>query len=51
MIVTDGDLSPEGLTIFRFDGKSYLAISNEVAPAGGSSNTTLYRLDPVLPQP
>jgi hypothetical protein len=45
MIVTDGDLSPEGLTAYRFRGKAYLAISNEVAPSGGTSNTTLYRID------
>ena len=51
MIVTDGDLSPEGLTAYRFRGQAYLAISNEVAPAGGTSNTTLYRLDRVLPKP
>ena len=52
MIVTDGDLSPEGLDIYRYRGQFYLAISNEVPPlTGGTSNTTLYRLDRVKPKP
>jgi hypothetical protein len=51
MIVTDGDLSPEGLAAYQYLGRFYLAISNEVAPAGGTSNTTLYLLERVLPKP
>ena len=31
MLVTDGDLAPEGLEAFEFNGKSYLAIANEVS--------------------
>jgi hypothetical protein len=42
MIVTPGDLSPEGLAAFAFRGDVYLAISNEVAAP--TSNTTLYRV-------
>ncbi|MES2502729.1 MAG: choice-of-anchor I family protein [Pseudomonadota bacterium] len=45
MIVTDGDLAPEGLEAFTINGKSYLAIANEV-----SNTTTLYSLAPV-PEP
>ena len=30
MIVTPGDLSPEGLAAFAFRGNFYLAIANEV---------------------
>lgn len=45
MIVTDGDLAPEGLEAFSFGGQSYLAIANEV-----SNTTTLYSLAPV-PEP
>ena len=47
MIVTTGDLSPEGLAAFTYHGISYLAIANEV-PAIGTTipNTTLYRIDP-----
>jgi len=45
MIVTPGDLSPEGLAAFAFRGDVYLAISNEVrAPSAPTSNTTLYRV-------
>lgn len=51
MIVTNDDLSPEGLATYHYRGRFYLAISNEVPPAGGTSNTTLYRLDRVLPKP
>lgn len=40
MIVTEGDVSPEGLTAYHYRGEFYLAIANEV-----SSTTTLYRLD------
>jgi DNA-binding beta-propeller fold protein YncE len=49
MIVTDGDLAPEGLAAFHYRGNFYLAIANEAAPAGGTSNTTLYQVDRVLP--
>ena len=45
MIVTDGDVAPEGLEAFEINGKSYLAIANEV-----SNTTTLYSLAPV-PEP
>jgi DNA-binding beta-propeller fold protein YncE len=46
MIVTPGDLSPEGLAVFAFRGGFYLAIANEV-PASGTTttHTTLYRVD------
>lgn len=40
MIVTEGDISPEGLAAFEYRGRHYLAIANEV-----SNTTTLYRLD------
>jgi DNA-binding beta-propeller fold protein YncE len=40
MIVTDGDVAPEGLVAYRHRGDSFLAIANEV-----SNTTTLYRLD------
>ncbi|MGE3510807.1 MAG: choice-of-anchor I family protein [Vicinamibacterales bacterium] len=45
MVVTDGDLAPEGLILFESKGRTYLAIANETAPAGGTSNTTLYVLE------
>lgn len=45
MLVTDGDLSPEGLFGFTMDGWHYLAIANEV-----SNTTSLYRLAEV-PEP
>lgn len=40
MIVTDGDISPEGLAAFHYRGEFYLAIANEV-----SNTTSLYRID------
>lgn len=40
MIVTDGDISPEGLSAYTYRGQHYLAIANEV-----SNTTTLYRLE------
>ena len=45
MIVTTGDLSPEGLAAYKYRGEYYLAIANEV-PASGTTtcHTTLYRL-------
>jgi DNA-binding beta-propeller fold protein YncE len=45
MLVTDGDIAPEGLEGFVMGGKHYLAISNEV-----SRTTTAYSLAPV-PEP
>ena len=46
LIVTPGDLSPEGLAAFAFRGNFYLAIANEVpAPGTTSTHTTLYRID------
>lgn len=45
MLVTDGDVAPEGLKAFEIAGISYLAIANEV-----SKTTTLYSLAPV-PEP
>ena len=40
MIVTDGDVAPEGVIAYRYKNEHYLAIANEV-----SSTTTLYRID------
>jgi len=45
MLVTEGDLSPEGLFGFTMDGWHYLALANEV-----SNTTSLYRLAEV-PEP
>jgi choice-of-anchor I-like protein len=46
MIVTPHDLSPEGLAAYKYRGKYYLAIANEViAPGETTAHTTLYRLD------
>jgi hypothetical protein len=46
MIVTDGDLSPEGLAAYHYRGNFYLAIANEVAaPGQATSHTTVYRID------
>jgi DNA-binding beta-propeller fold protein YncE len=46
MIVTDGDLSPEGLAAFKYRGNHYLAIANEVVATGKTTaNTTLYRIE------
>jgi len=43
MIVTPGDLSPEGLIAYKYRGNYYLAIANEVvAPGATTSHTTLY---------
>ncbi len=48
MIVTPGDLSPEGLAAFELRGNFYLAIANEVpAPGAATTHTTLYRVDRV----
>jgi hypothetical protein len=40
MIVTDGDVSPEGMAAYHHRGEFFLAIANEV-----SNTTTLYRID------
>ena len=49
MIVTPGDLSPEGLNAYKYRGNYYLLIANEIAAVGAtSSNTTLYLLDRAL---
>ena len=46
MIVTPGDLAPEGLAAYKFRGDVYLAIANEVQASGATStHTTLYRVD------
>jgi Choice-of-anchor I domain len=46
MIVTDGDLSPEGLAAYKYRGNHYLAIADEVvAPGQTTSNTTLYLIE------
>jgi DNA-binding beta-propeller fold protein YncE len=50
MIVTPGDLSPEGLSAFAFRGDFYLAIANEVRAVGAAgANTTLYRINTPRP--
>ena len=50
MIVTPGNLSPEGLAAFAYRGNFYLAIANEVPAIGATtSNTTLYRIDMARP--
>lgn len=46
MIVTPGDLSPEGLAAFKYRGDFYLAIANEVRASGAiATHTTLYLVD------
>ncbi len=40
MIVTDGDVSPEGLAAYHYRGEFFLAIANEV-----SRTTTLYKIE------
>ena len=48
MIVTPGDLAPEGLVVFSNRGRHYLAIANETVGNGAAgTHTTLYRLEPV----
>jgi hypothetical protein len=44
MILTQGDVSPEGLAAYQYRDEAYLAIANEV-----SNTTSLYRLDRVTP--
>jgi hypothetical protein len=46
MIVTDGDLSPEGIRAYKYQGRYYLAIPGEVPAAGQTTcHTTLYELE------
>jgi hypothetical protein len=46
MIVTAGDLSPEGLAAYKYRGNYYLAIANEVVASNQTtSNTTLYLIE------
>lgn len=46
MLVTDGDLAPEGLAAYNHQGKAYLAIANEAVAEGRTyTHTTVYRLD------
>jgi len=45
MIVTDGDLAPEGIEAFTFNGLTYLSVTNET-----SNTTSLYNLTAV-PEP
>lgn len=45
LLVSDGDISPEGLESFTIDGVSYIAFSNEV-----SNTTSVFALAPV-PEP
>jgi hypothetical protein len=45
LIVGAGDVSPEGLTTYRFGGKTYLAVANEV-----SGTTTAFAITAV-PEP
>lgn len=40
MIVTEGDVSPEGLAVYHYRGDFFLAIANEV-----SRTTTLYKIE------
>ena len=48
MIVTNGDLSPEGLAAYKYRGDHYLAIANEVVATGATTtHTTLYLLEGV----
>ncbi len=44
MLVTEGDVSPEGLAAYHYRGNFYLAIANEV-----SNTTTLYAIERGLP--
>ena len=46
MIVSDGDLAPEGLRGYSLDGKFYLAFSSE-----GSNTTSVYQLAAAVPEP
>lgn len=50
MIVTDGDLRPEGLKAFTMNGLNFLAITNEGNDTGFGVGTTLYSFATV-PEP
>lgn len=50
MIVTDGDLRPEGLEAFTLDGQNFLSITNEGDDTGFGVRTTLYSFATV-PEP
>ena len=50
MIVTDGDLAPEGLKGFKMDEKYFLAIANEGNGTTNFGSTTLYEVTAV-PEP
>lgn len=50
MIVTEGDLRPEGLKAFTMEGETFLAISNEGDDTSRGIGTTLYRINAV-PEP
>jgi hypothetical protein len=50
MIMTDGDVAPEGLVVYHNRGRFYLVIANEVVAAGATTtHTTLYGLDLIWP--
>lgn len=46
MIVGEGDISPEGILAYSYNGKHYLAAAHEV-----SNTTTLYSLAAPVPEP
>lgn len=46
MLVTDGDLAPEGLTAFFANGQAYVAVANET-----SGTTTAYAIHSAVPEP
>lgn len=49
MIVTEGDLAPEGLVVYRHGWRHFLAIANEaIAPGQTTRNTTVYEIGFVL---
>jgi len=50
MIVTVGDLAPEGLAAYQYKGEHFLAVANEARASGETTtHTTLYRIDPAAP--
>jgi DNA-binding beta-propeller fold protein YncE len=51
MIVTNGDLAPEGLKGFFMNGKYYLAIANEGDATTNFGSTTLYEVAAPVPEP
>lgn len=46
MIVTEGDLAPEGITNYTLGGQHFLAIANET-----SGTTTVYAMTAAVPEP